>query len=357
MSAYVEGIASAPNAVDAMFQVLRAHLVANGWTEHDVISNTANNRNVVFRGGALDATADVRPFLQIQSVSSVLLGFTGYADYDTATHTGIASCGGTANAGIGISVDFSSPYIFRFDSMGGIICMRSGGSWNRAYLGFAYRGMESDEIGITKATGSLTAGATSISVASDMTGKLRVGQKVHVMNYAHNSASANAAKCEIVTISSVAAGSIGVSALANNYDSGAVIGENVCPLVVANGGNTAGSLGASTLYVPYNYDGSRTGLTGQTAVATACPIPRTAETDPTDGTPARFGTGIFAFAAATSAKLDFKGYPRGGVFNIAGGGLGGGTSFDELLSDGAGNSYFPLDPGTSTVTIVGPRET
>jgi hypothetical protein len=354
MSAYTEGFATGPGAIDAAFQALRAHLVANGWTEHDVISNTSGSRNIVFRGGALDATADVRPFVQIQQTNTTTIAWTGYADYDTSTHTGIASAGGTASSGIA-STDATFAYAFRFDSMGGVICFRNAGSWQRAYIGFVYRGLDTDESGITKATGALTAGATSISVASDMTGKIRVGQKIWVMNYAHNSASANAAKCESVTVSSVASGSIGVSALANNYDSGALVGENCCPLVIGNGGASQGTIGASTFYLPYNRDGSRTSATGQTAGCLAQNFGRNVDVDLADVS-LRYGTGIFGFAENTAAKLDFKGFPRGGVFPAAGGSSGGGPSPDDLLTWGP-YTYLLLDSSATAMTCVGPRET
>jgi hypothetical protein len=352
MTAYTEGFATGPGAMDSSFQALRAHLTANGWTEHDVVSNTAGSRNIVFRGAALDATADIRPFVQFQQTGTTLIVWTGWADYDVSTHTGIAGCGGAAGTGIAAS-DATFPYAYRFDSMGGIIAMRNAGVWARAYVGFVYRGLDTDEQGITKSTGALTAGATSISVASDMTGKLRVGQKVWVMNYSHSSASANAGKCEAVTVSSIASGSLGVSALVNSYDSGAVIGENVCPMVAGNGNNSG--LGGSTFYLPFNRDGSRSSLTGQTAGVLTQANPRGADVDPGDVSN-RFGTGAYIFTENVVAKLDFKGYPRGGIFPVSAGGGSGGPAPSDLFTLG-GYTYLCLDSSGTGMCCIGPRET
>lgn len=348
MANYATGTAAGPGAVAAFFAALRTHLLANGWTEHEII---VAGSDVVFRGAALEAVSDIRPFLRLTTSGITSIIIRGYSDYDPAgAGTGIAETGGVAITTLSLQ-DASFAYYLWFDGLGGTVVAKIGSALTRAYLGFARRGLDPSEEGITKSTGALAIGATSIPVASDLTGKLRVGQKVQVMNYAHTAGSANATNCESVTVTSVAAGSIGVSALTKNYDSGAVVGENVCPLIVSNTGSAAGTVGAAH-YAPYNLDGSRTGVNAQTVTSIATTGATEANVDPGD-IDGRYGWGLITFSTAVASKTGFKGYPRG-IYGCA----SGGQSIEDLMAAGA-YTYLVLDnnSGGSVLTILGPRET
>lgn len=346
MAYYETGTATGTGATNNFFLAIRTHLLANGWTEHDVISSSAGSRDVVFRSSALDATADNRSFCRIKQASTTTLEFTVYSDWDTSTHAGMNSAGGSGASCTLTTQDASFVYYLWIDTFGGIIACKIGSFINRCYLGFARRGLDSTDSGMTKSTSTLAIGATSIPVASDMTGKLRVGQKVQIVNYAHASGNANASNAEAFTITSISSSSIGCSALTKAYDSGAIIGENVIPTIVSSGATS--SLWGNA-YAPINPDGTRTAVNGQTVVVNSVVFGQEANIDPGDIS-AKYGPGFHALTSSTSGKTDFKGYPRGTFFCAQGAQV-----IEDIMVAGA-YSYLVMDTGASGCSILGPRE-
>jgi hypothetical protein len=345
MAFYETGTATGTGAGNNFFLAIRAHLLANGWTEHDVISTTAGARDVVFRSSALDATADVRAFVRLTQNSTTNLFFTIYTDYDATTHVGMNSAGTSSFANYTVQ-DASFTYYLWIDQFGGMVCAKIGTTITRVPWGFARRGLDPSESGITKTTSSLAIGATSLPVASDMTGKLRVGQKVLIVNYAHASGNANASNAESVTITSISSSAIGVSALTKAYDSGAVVGENVIPSIVAIGGTT--NIGGST-YAPINPDGTRTAANGQTIAINGFTFATESNVDPGDIS-GKYGSGILTLTSSTTGKTDFKGHPRGLTFCA-----GGSQVIEDIMQSGS-YSYLVLDAAASGCTCLGPRE-
>jgi hypothetical protein len=345
---YETGSANGAGATNNFFIILRDHLLANGWTQHDIISSAAGSREVVFRGAALDATADVRPFVKVKQTATAVLEFTTWSDYDVSTHTGMNSAGTTVGSATMTLQDAGFSYYLWIDGYGGLVCGKIGTSITRGYMGFARRGLDPSESGITKTTGALAIGATSLPVASDMTGKLRVGQVVLIVNYAHSSASANASNAEAVTITSVSSTAIGVSALTKAYDSGALVGDNVIPSLVSPGA-TAGLWNTAGL-APINPDGTRTAVNGQTVVSNSITFGTEANVDPGDIS-GRYGAGLITLTSSVSGKTDFKGHPRGVSFCAAGAQV-----IEDLMQSGS-YSYVVLDVTAATgCTILGPRE-
>lgn len=342
MAHYLTGSATGPGALDVMYQALRAHLTGNGWTEHDVISNSGGTRNIVFRGGALDPTGDVRPFLKLQQTSTTNVNLDMFSDWDTTTHAGVNQASGSFTG-----QDATFVYYFWFDSFGGIIAAKISTTVNRSYAGFLRRGLDVTDMGLTKTTGSLSIGATSLPVASDMTGKMRVGQKVQIMNYAHSSASANASKSEVVTITSIATSSIGCSATTLAFDTGAIVGENCCPGVVFTNATT--SIGGATGFLVFNCDGTRTSPTGQTCSATGVVFGTESSVDPGD-IDARYGSGIITVACTTALKTGFKGWPRGIYFCAQSA-----QAVEDLMAAGI-YTYLCLETTATGIAIMGPRE-
>lgn len=75
-----------------------------------------------------------------------------------------------------------------------------------------------------------------------------VGQKLIIQNFAHDSASANKEHIKYITITSIdpETGEIGITAPGANFDAGALVGENVNPILCGGYWNNAGPVSAYT---------------------------------------------------------------------------------------------------------------
>ncbi len=93
--------------------------------------------------------------------------------------------------------------------------------------------------GLCLTTAGISAAATSVAVDRDVSARLRVGQVVAIYNFAHSNASANKSHKELLTITSLSAGSIGFNACTNAYDTGAKIGAPDLLWSVGGGGTGA----------------------------------------------------------------------------------------------------------------------
>lgn len=344
MAKYLTGTATGPGAGDAWVQAVIAQAVANGWTSHDVISSASGTRDVVLRGSALDATADVRPFGRITQTSTTNVNFSVYSDWDATTHAGINQAGADAFT----VQDASFSYVIYADPFAICPCAKISSAWNHNYVGYLRRGLTAAKSGITKTTSGYSAGATALNVASDMTGKLQVGQKIWIMNYAHSSASANAARAELVTVTAIAAGVLTVSALAGNYDTAAVLGANVCPNAVST--SSSGVNIGGTLHSSFNPDANRgAGATSQTSTTSAIILQGTTTSISPESNTLEYGSGIFSITSNVASHLGFRGYARGYISAASG------VSIEDVHDDGA-YTYLILNPSTSGGLCIGPRE-
>jgi phage baseplate assembly protein W len=224
--AYDKNTSGASNQA-GVWNAIRTQLLAAGWTETTVVT-TAGIRNSVFTGIALDQTAANTPFIGVVEVvaSNVIYVMTG-TDFDTGTKTWINSTGTVSTTQLTTSATQNTWWI-RANGYALFVNVLTGASamW-KCYAGWLHRGLTAARGGMTKCTGTLSIGGTTINTASSMVGKLMVGQKVLVVNYAHSSASANKANAELVTISAISSSALTVSALTKNYDTGALIGDRV----------------------------------------------------------------------------------------------------------------------------------
>lgn len=299
MAKFISGKAATPAA---FFHILSDHMLANGWTIYHKISTTAGREDWIFRGGALDATADNRPFLRLklETASTLFAHYLivmAYADYEATASlrddgdalAGIWECGSTTLTIISLNeTDAAAPsevvYKVRANSVAIAIATNVNSLYSKLYAGYMRRGFPVGLAGVTRATGAITAGATVVNVDSDMTGKLAVGQKVHIMAYAHNSASANRHNMELATIQSIAAGSITFTVgLTKNYDAGAVIGTNPLPILATS--ESTNQYPFATAYLPCTDTGTRTSATSHSVASSAGPLSLTTSTSTTDPTP------------------------------------------------------------------------
>lgn len=205
-------------------------LTNQGWTIVDNISST----HQIYR--CPDVLGFSGIFFHIEFFfDGSLLEVNSYQDWDSSSHTGTPS-GGSAGAGFlttgGPGYVRANPYSCYF--------FVNDGAFNKNGLFGLQRSLQvvnySD--GLTLSTAGMLAGATSVTVQDNLVGRLFVGQKIAIMNFAHNSGSANWAHHETVTVTSVSAGSIGFSATANAYDSGAKLGSPDLLLAMGGSGST-----------------------------------------------------------------------------------------------------------------------
>jgi hypothetical protein len=226
MAVYDKNTSGASNQA-GVWNAIRTQLLAAGWTETTVVT-TAGSRNSVFAGIALDQTAGNTPFIGVvESVSSNLIYVTTGSDFDSGTKTLINSVGSNSTTQL-VTSSTQNTWWIRANGYALFCNVLTGASamW-KVYAGWLHRGLVNARGGITKCPNALSIGGTTINTSSSMVGRLMVGQKVLVVNFGHSSAATNKANAELVTISSITSGALGVSALTKNYDTGAIIGDRV----------------------------------------------------------------------------------------------------------------------------------
>lgn len=336
MAHYLAGTAVGPGAATDFFNQLLTHIQANGWT---VLWSTAST--AMAKGTPLDAVAGNAPYCYINVVNTTTIQFTGYSDVDTTTHVGIQ--GGSAQS---LSVqDASFSFWIRANPVACAFAVKAGTAYNKAYFGYPRRGLAPVDAGLTKTTAAVAVGTTLLPVASDMTGKLRVGVGVMLMNYAHNNASPNKANAEIVTVTGVAAGSIAVSAVTKAYDAGALIGiaPNFSGAAIYNG--SSGTMGS--LYCGYDALGGSGGY-GYSIYGEE--LSNVAYVNPTNDTKL-FGSGVFAVNSTTAGKHASIGSLYHLIFFQADGSI----QAEDPLDDGA-STYLTIGTYVADAAALGPRE-
>jgi hypothetical protein len=396
MAMFTTAVAPIPGA-KSVFDGLSAHLVANGWTKHDILVQTvtgaswalgvatitatntyvvgqtvevsgitpagyngtfiitvaaagsfkyalpsdpgawavggaASVGSTVFKGGAFDATAGNAPFIFVGVLDPTTLYFLAYTDWETATHTGANVAGASANSYLNVT-NADCRYLIRANSVSFYILVKSGAGATISttlalYAGFLRRHYGPGKSGMTKTTAGYAIGIASLAVASDMQGKIRVGQYIDILNYDHT-AGANFANGEKVQVTSVAAGAIGITALTKAYGAGALVGANVYPIVV-----TAPSAGPNATSTPYSClhpDGSRTSAIGQTGTAVGSMLAVYSSNDPGNLDFLR-AVGPWEVSSSVAAKLG----ARGVAYHVQT--ISHDHGFEDIVKDGDGTT-------------------
>jgi hypothetical protein len=120
--------------------------------------------------------------------------------------------------------------------------------------------------GVGIATTVINNGATSVTVAPDISSRIAVGQKVLIVNQSHSSTSTNwAAAPALMTVQTVVSGGSTATitftaGTPNAFDTGALVGS--VPQKYAGAG---ASIDTATIYMSRNLDGTWTNDTSQTA--------------------------------------------------------------------------------------------
>lgn len=356
MAKYITGTATGPGATDAFFQVIRTHLTNNGWTEHDVISNTSGQRDIVFRGAALDATADNRPFIRVrQPTGTNTLDYLAYTDWDVSAHVGINDIGNTVSTTRQTYQDSSFVYFMRANSVSIAVIAKIGAAYTRAYVGFLRRQLPVHMAGVTKSSGSIAAGSTDIPVSSDLTGRLYVGQTVWLINYNHNNASANKDRVEKHTISVVSSTQITLGEVTTGaFDANTIIGENPLPITVfIQSGATIALTGTS--YYSHAADATRTSATAQTGTNYHILFGPLSVDNPSQ-IDQRFHLGLMGngHTVGTSSARGLRGYFYHLYSSAAPSPQ---STVEDIGDDKNGYTYIIIGADSSNNSYLGPRET
>lgn len=350
MAQFVTGTATGPGAGDAFFLAIRTQVLANSWTELDVISTSTGTRDVVFQGAALDSTANNKPIVRLTQLNSTTMALRSYTDWDTSAHAGWLDTG-PATAAINIQ-DASFVYWMKINGFAWSLCYKIGANYNKNYAGFFRRSVQTSKSGITKASGSISAGltaGTTVAVASDMTTKLKAGQYVHILNYGHSNASANKTHIERIQIQAVTSTTISFQTnVVNAYDAGALIGFNPMPNVSMLDTNSVSTFG--TVYAPYYLDATRTSATGQT-ISTVANLPNTFSAENPDSASNEYLAGYFQMTENVGGHQCIRGIPY--HFEIVAGGTQGA---EDIMDDGDHQWQLFNVSASSVIFMMGPKD-
>jgi hypothetical protein len=347
MAYYTTGYVGSNDVMNQLYQAVRGALTAAGWTEHDILlDNPGVGRDIVFRSAPIDATADNRCFFRWTYGGSGI-GNRIYTDWALATHIGTKVCGTNPTNALLINVP-STKYFIRANEYAVSYTIRTPEStWGyySGYAGFVRRDLSSAKNGLTKTTSSYAVGTSTMNVASDMTSKLLPGQKVVIYNQGHVQ-TANFSNSELLTIQSIASGSITFTAPSTQaYDSGAVIGWNPYPVCSVYG--SGAQQGPSSGYTCLNLDGTYTGISLQPLQIDVVGL----GTD-YDKFSFEYPGGLYCVRTTTSTKAGTIGYlyhweaiaQVANMENVAN---------EDVMSDGT-NSFIVLGRSGSVAGMVGP---
>jgi len=349
MANYSTGTATGPGATDNFMVALGAALTANGWTVLDTLIATVGSRDIVYRSTPLDATALNYCYLRIKQYSVNTFGWNIYTDWDTSTHTGILETGTSGSATTTLS-DSSFVYFFRINAYSCSVCVKISGTYYKGYAGFVRRGLPASKAGMTRSTSAYAIGAGSMAVASDMTGKLKVGQRVMIYNHAGSSASANAPNAEVMTIQTIAVGTLTFTGTTTKaYDIGAVIGQLAFPGILSNGIVSTNTWAGVTVYRPFALDGLRSGGTSHPATPIQQILVTEANADPGDIYP-EYASGLVGISTSEASRTGFIGYMYSWECAASGS-----QSLEDIMDDGD-NTYIVLALNSTTdVMLLGPQ--
>ena len=331
---------------DAMYQQIRTMMLANGWTLIDTISDVVNNRDQVFQGGYLDSVANNRIYMRMRWVPSYF-SLLPCSAYDSGTNQAQHAAGSTSQC----SCNWTNyHYYIRVNDWAVAYTFVNGGTWYKGYGGFVRRGLAPGKAGLTRTTAAYSAGATTVNVASDMTGKLQVNQKVWVYNHNNNSASANWGSHEMATIQSITAGTITFAApLSNGYDANAVIGWMAFPACSLDGDQYSSDTVSYTYpYCCYYPDCVHFGTTSQQGYTYHGIFGNEGYGDPDDVTQEFLG-GVWTLHCTSSGRVGTYGY-----FYHYECCAGGGQIRGDLMDDGANQYYVVMGGYSSANLIIGP---
>lgn len=348
---YQAGLTGGTDARDDLFQKIRAAMLAQGWTQLDVISDTPASRNIVFKGVELTPGKGNGPIVRVFTIitTPTRISYYGYADWDPITHTGSKESGSASQTYL-LTQEAQHAYFLRVNPVAVAVCSKIGSGYNKCSWGFFRRHLPAHKAGVVLTAGASAAGVSTVNVTTDPRAGLQVGQRVLLQNFGHASASANFSNAELREIASMAAGSITFTApLVKAYDAGALIGLRPYPMLIV--GQSIGDAGGPT-YVPHDDTGATMGITSHfqlTAVVPGISVSGVVGTT----TPHEFFLGHFAISNNAAGKqMPFVGtlyhWQTIHSYNSI-------HTLEDTFDDGNGGSLIMLHQSQYTVTALGPR--
>lgn len=210
--------------------LLDTALLAAGWVRHDSLSTTPATWDVVYFSDGEDGRARIYIRITREDASPQhKIGIAAYGFWDSVGSTGYNKAGDETNETL---IDLSTNAAFGlyfglwcskdellFSYVDSFTFIYSGYVW----CGDLHRTLPDSMDGRTVSTANVSLGSdVAIPVAHDLTGRLRPGQTIHVINQDTDVSTGDATDSTIVK--AVTATHVTVETLSNNYDDGALIG-------------------------------------------------------------------------------------------------------------------------------------
>lgn len=243
---------------------------------------TLTDIDAVFASSQLTSTGDAGyvPILLGHNSSPQTIGLATADDIDTSGSNADPKNYSNYTSGNGITTpmtvqDAQFSFWIVICEFGIAVQVLIGGTYNSVCAMALRTAAPLNQRGVGIASAAISSGATSVTLTTDVSSRLSVGQQVLIMNQSHNSGSANwAAANALMTIASVTSG--GGTCTINftgtvprNFDTAALVGA-VCANLEGTGGS---GLDQSAWLVSHNNDGSWTSgggnATGDSSVITS----------------------------------------------------------------------------------------
>lgn len=244
---YFTGTVTGVNNVDSIFTELETRIKAfqsNGgdaWEEYDIVSAPAASRDIVFRSlgdrTLLAGVGDAHLLMRMTRVNATTFRIRGIQDWSTTGNAGTNESGSTSAIN-GAWTAMSATQDMEFWGISNeyefAMVMVQGGTYR--WLGFGSpkrTHVPNAASGIARTSNAETAGSSVvIEVDRDITANIVVGQKIWLQNVTPSGTAIRSATINIATVTAKAAGSITVGTLANNFDAGAIIGQDPTPMYI-----------------------------------------------------------------------------------------------------------------------------
>ena len=222
------------------------------WETYDTIDATAANLDRVYLSVGdrtlASGAGDARLFIRIDKYGPDDIDFKAYQDWSDLSSTGSNEAFLASNCRWSNVNDFSEcRYFSMVNEYEFLFFIIQDNLWHSVHFGSPIRAhIPSNYRGIAFTTASATAGSSvTVNLDRDITATIQDNlsstgsQKIWIYNQTPTSTALRSATIEIADVETIAAGSITFASLSNNFDSGAIVGLDPCPMFITAYNNIA----------------------------------------------------------------------------------------------------------------------
>lgn len=250
----------------------------DAWEEIDVVNATSNRQEIVYQSRG-DRTlgpsgeGDANLIIKVQQFSDTDIYFDAYQDWSTNSSTGSRNAGGSSTRWTGIDENASYRYWYLSNEYEFVFLLKQEHVWYYVHFGSPIRRhIPSVAEGIAFTTASASSGSSvTVALDRDITASIvdssdpNGPQRVWIYNVTPVGNALRASTVDVTTVNAITSTTITFASLANNFDSGAIVGLDPSPmfLVALSGRSTGGSLD-SALYFTNTTVGTYTNVSTHT---------------------------------------------------------------------------------------------